>query len=189
MYRIFVISVFVGMATLLIYTYFCEGSRNSERNIIVASFAIMFYSIFGVIYHDRAIAEQYKNYLAEYDKVTTINETRPNKSAEITTVTGVILRKSIWVKTPADVDDLVDAVKRKDTAYLDQMIYDGRARWVFIDTRVFRSPSGLYEGIVFITFLEGQYANQRGYTFAKCVPLEDDYLSGNGITIIPDSHK
>ena len=193
MYRIFVISVFVGLVAVLSYTYFCEGNRNYERNIIVASFAIMLYSIFGVLYHDWAIAEQYKNYLAEYDKVTTVNETLPNKSAEpnksakISTVTGVALRKTLWVSSPSDVDDLVDAIKRKDSAYLDQMVAERRAHWVFVDTRVLRSPSGLYEGVVFITFLEGQYANQRGYTFAKCVPLEDEYLANNGKMYIPDS--
>lgn len=187
MYKLFVVSVFVGMAIVLIYTYFCEGSRNSERNIIVASFAIMFYGIFGMLYHDWSVAEQYKNYFAEYDKMTTVNETRPKKDNEITAVTGVILRKAIWVKNPTDVDDFVAAVKRKDVEYIDQMIYDGRAFYVFADTRVFRSESGLYEGVVFITFLEGQYANQRGYTFSKVVPREDEYLANNGKMYIPDS--
>lgn len=190
MYKLFVISVFVGMAAVLIYTYRCEYNQKQKRNIIVASFAIMFYSIFGVLYHDRTIAEQYKNYLAEYDKLATVNETRPNKSVkpvEITTVTGVALRKTIWVPSPDDVDDFVAALKRKDVAYLDQMIAERRAFYVFVDTRVLRSPSGLYEGVVFITFLEGQYTGKSGYTFSKCVPLEDVYLANDGKMYIPDS--
>ena len=192
MYKLFVISVFVGIAALTVYFYRAEKSSGYDRNVLVFTFALTFYCIFGVIYHDNSVAEQNRIKAFAESGFITVNETRPNKSVkpvEITTVTGVALRKTLWVSSPSDVYDLVDALKRKDAAYLDQMVFDGRAHWVFVDTRVLRSPSGLYESVVFITFLEGQYTNQRGYTFAKCVPLEDEYLANDGKMYIPDSRQ
>lgn len=180
---------FVGVIALAVYIYYGVGSPNYNRNYVLGHFVLVGYFLLGVFIHDANTKIISPAVISTPSEQETTSTKKVAKIPEISTVNGVILRKTIWVKTPADVDDLVAAVKRKDAAYLDQMIYDGRAFYVFADTRVYRSPSGLYDGVVFITFLEGQYTNQRGYTFEKCVPLEDDYLSGKGMTRIPDSHR
>lgn len=177
---------FAGVIALAAYIYYGVGSPNYDRNYILGHFVLAVFFCLGMFIHNFNARIKPYEYPPPEREITSAKKV--SRIPQITTVTGVILRKTIWVKTPDDVDELVAAVKRKDVAYLDQMIYDGRAFYVFADTRVYRSESGLYEGVVFITFLEGQYTNQRGYTFAKCVPLEDDYLSGKGMTRIPDSH-
>lgn len=180
---------FAGLVLFSAYIYYGVGLPNYDRNYVLGHLVLAVCFCLGMVIHN--FDARIKPYVAPAPSPE--QESMPAKeNARIpvmTTETGVILRKTIWVKTPNDVDELVAALKRKDAAYLDQMIYDGRAFYVFADTRVYRSESGLYEGIVFITFLEGQYTNQRGYTFEKCVPLEADYLSGKGMTQIPDSHK
>ena len=172
---------------LAVYIYRGVGSPNYDRNYIVGHFMLAVFFCLGMVIHN--FDARIKPYALTPPEQESASTKKVVQIPKITTVNGVVLRKTIWVKTPDDVDDLVAALKRKDAAYLDQMIYDGRAFYVFADTRVYRSESRLYEGVVFITFLEGQYTNQRGYTFEKCVPLEDDYLSGKGMTRIPDSPR
>lgn len=186
MYKIFVISVFVGIAIMTLYLYFGEKVSGHSRNVFIFAFALTFYCIFGGIYYDSTYRERY---MPNIESAVEIKKAIPSQIPQITTVNGVILRKSIWVKNPADVDDLVDAVKRKDVSFLDRMIAERRAFFVFEDTRVFRSPSGLYDAVVFITFLEGQYMNQRGYTFLRCVPLEDYYFANKDEMYIPNSQQ
>lgn len=178
---------FAGVTVLFVYIYRGVDSPNYDRNYILGHLGLAMFFCLGVIIHN--VDTRIKPYASTPSEQESTSVKQVPRIPKITTVNGVILRKSIWVKTPDDVDDLVSAIKRKDVAYLDQMIYDGRAFYVFADTRVYRSESGLYEGVVFITFLEGQYTNQRGYTFEKVVPLEADYLSGKSMTQIPDSHK
>jgi len=124
------------------------------------------------------------------EKLISSNVTEEKGSSAIKNETeiGVVLRKSIWVKYE-DLDDFVSALKREDVAYLDRMLYEGRAYVVRMDARAMRTESGIYTGIVFITFIEGEYTNQQGYTIKKCVPTEEEYMSNKGKMYIPNSNK
>lgn len=124
------------------------------------------------------------------EKLISSNVTEEKGSSAIKNETeiGVVLRKSIWVKYE-DLDDFVSALKREDVAYLDRMLYEGRAYVVRMDARAMRTESGIYTGIVFITFIEGEYTNQQGYTIKKCVPTEEEYMSNKGKMYIPDSKR
>ena len=68
-----------------------------------------------------------------------------------------------------DVEGFLDAAKRKDVAYIDAMLANGKAFVIKRNTRVLCSDSGAYEGIVFVTFLEGEHTGERAYTFKKRV--------------------
>lgn len=133
-----------------------------------------------------------KNYVKSAKKENAISteqsETKKDTMVKNETVIGVVLRKSIWVKYE-DLDDFVSALKREDVAYLDRMLYEGRAYVVRMDARAMRTESGIYTGIVFITFIEGEYTNQQGYTIKKCVPTEEEYMSNKGKMYIPDSKR
>lgn len=124
------------------------------------------------------------------EKLISSNVTEEKGSSAIKNETeiGVVLRKSIWVKYE-DLDDFVSALKREDVAYLDRMLYEGRAYVVRMDARAMRTESGIYTGIVFITFIEGEYTNQQGYTIKKCVPTEEEYMTNKGKMYIPDSKR
>lgn len=117
-----------------------------------------------------------------------VTEEKGSSAIKNETEIGVVLRKSIWVKYE-DLDDFVSALKREDVAYLDRMLYEGRAYVVRMDARAMRTESGIYTGIVFITFIEGEYTNQQGYTIKKCVPTEEEYMTNKGKMYIPDSKR
>ena len=167
------------------YVYRGDGSReHEERILIIGVFGALNLCLFLFLTVMRPEIKSFMSQMRAKEKVemeapASINET----------VIGVVLRKSLFVADVADVDDLVDAVKRKDAAFLDRMVIEGRAFFVLSDARVYRSNSGIYDGVVFITFLEGEFTNRSGYTFLKCVPTIDEYLADRENMYIPDSKR
>lgn len=84
-------------------------------------------------------------------------------------VNAIVLRSAIFVKSAADIEEFVNAVSSKDTQHLDFMIYKGKAFVVEKNTKVTCAESNKYYGVVFITFREGKYQNQSGYTLSPVV--------------------
>lgn len=78
-------------------------------------------------------------------------------------------RSCFCVIKAEDLDGFVSAAKRKDAAYLDAMLARGQAFVIRKNIRVLCSDSGIYDGIVFVTFLEGEFKDMRAYTFKSRV--------------------
>lgn len=68
-----------------------------------------------------------------------------------------------------DIEKMLDAAKRKDAVYLDNMLADGRAFAVREITKVQCSDSEIRPGIVLVKILEGEFKGQYAYTFSKRV--------------------
>ena len=93
--------------------------------------------------------------------------TKPDKATPTTTY-GIMSENTWW--TPYEhLDEFAETVSRRDSEHLARMANSGKIFKVYRDTKVIYSDSGIYSGIIFITFQEGEYANQRGYTLLKCV--------------------
>ena len=167
------------------YVYCGDGSReHEERILIIGFFGALNLCLFLFL---TVMKPEIKSFMSQIRAKESI-EVRPPSSANETLI-GVVLRKSLCVSNVSDVDDFVDALKRKDAAFLDRMVIEGRAFFVLSDARVYRSNSGIYDGVVFITFLEGEFTNRSGYTFKKCVPTIDEYLADRENMYIPDSNR
>ena len=68
-----------------------------------------------------------------------------------------------------DIEKMLDAAKRKDAAYLDNVLADGRAFAVREVTKVQCADSEIRPGIVLVKILEGEYKGRQAYTFSKRV--------------------
>ena len=97
--------------------------------------------------------------------------TQSTKTTETTekTIYASSQRSCLCIPNVEDIDAFLSAAKRKDVDYIDAMLASGRAFVVRKNTRVLCSDSGIYEGIVFVTFLEGEHTGERAYTFKKRV--------------------
>lgn len=78
-------------------------------------------------------------------------------------------RSCLCIIDAGDIDGFLEAAHRKDGAYIDAMLARGKAFAVKRNTRVICSDSKIHSGIVFVTFLEGEYEGMHAYTFAKRV--------------------
>ena len=190
MVKFFVIATLILLNGIIFYAYKCKGEEGYEETLkgICGIFVIyLIVSLLMITYKS-----EIKNIVRPSRNENTISvektEAKRDEPVKNETVIGVVLRKSIWVKLE-DLDEFVAALKREDVAYLDRMIYEGRAFVVRMDARVMRSESGIYTGVVFITFLEGEYTNQQGYTIKKCVPTEEEYFANEGKMYIPNSNR
>lgn len=192
MIKIFLAGAFIFVVLLAVNIYCNDGSREREENVrIVFVFGMMYVCLFifltVMMPEIKSIMGQRRGGNVTPSEVAV--KEKPRMVSANKTEIGVVLRKSLVVINAADVDDFVSALKRKDAAYLDRMVFEGRAFFVTSDARVYRSDSGLYDGIVFITFLEGWFAEQSGYTFLKCVPTLEEYLADRENMYIPDSNR
>ena len=95
--------------------------------------------------------------------------TRESSGVTEKTIHASAQKSCMCIVNAEDIDKFIDAAKRKDVEYIDAMLYSGKAFVVRRNTRVLCSDSGIYQGIVFVTFLEGEFTGQRAYTFAKRV--------------------
>lgn len=85
------------------------------------------------------------------------------------TIQASAQKSCICVINADDIEKFIDAAKRKDVEYMQSLIISGKAFVIRRNTRVLCSDSGIYDGIVFVTFLEGEFTGQRAYTVAKRV--------------------
>ena len=192
MIKIFVAGALIFIILLVAIMYRNDGNRESEENVlIVFVFGMMYVCLFIFL---TVMTPEIKSFMVQrrsgnVETSDVAAKEKPRMVSVNETEIGVVLRKSLVVTNIADVDDFVFALKRKDVAYLDRMVFEGRAFFVTSDVRVYRSDSGLYDGIVFITFLEGQFTNWSGYTVLKCVPTLEEYLADRENMYIPDSNR
>lgn len=192
MIKIFVAGALIFIILLVVIIYRNDGNRESEENVlIVFVFGMMYVCLFIFL---TVMTPEIKSFMVQrrsgnVETSDVAAKEKPRMVLVNETEIGVVLRKSLVVTNIADVDDFVSALKRKDVAYLDRMVFEGRAFFVTSDVRVYRSDSGLYDGIVFITFLEGQFTNWSGYTVLKCVPTPEEYLADRENMYIPDSNR
>ena len=190
--KFFIAVSLVVFFLLLFHIFNGDDSRENEEKIIIIFVSGMLYTclfMFLTVMTPEIKSLMSQRYSGKIKTSEVATKEKPRIVSANETELGVVLRKSLIVTNAADVDDMFSAVKRKDAAYLDRMVFEGRAFFVTSDARVYRSESGLYDGIVFITFLEGWFKDKSGYTFLKCVPTLEEYLSDRGNMYIPDSNR
>lgn len=88
--------------------------------------------------------------------------------------TGIILKGSIWVEYD-NLKEFVNSLKHKDSDHLEEMLKKRKLFKITQDTKVLSSESGIYNGICFVTFLEGAYTDKSGYTVADFVKTARQY--------------
>ena len=76
-------------------------------------------------------------------------------------------RSCLCIVHAGDLEGFINAAKRKDAEYIDVMLAKGRAFVIRSNTRVLYSDSGIYQGVAFVTFLEGEHTGHRAYTLKK----------------------
>lgn len=91
-------------------------------------------------------------------------------------VDAILLADSFWVVDAENMPYLTDAITRKDTEYLNQLMLEGKVFRVDKDTKVTRFGVAANENNVLIQFKEGRYTNKAGCTFKQYVYTEEDYL-------------
>ena len=80
-----------------------------------------------------------------------------------------VMRGNTWWTPYEHLEEFVNAVIHRDADRLATMANSGKIFKVSRDTKVISSDSGIYDGIVFVTFQEGEFSNKQGYTLSKCV--------------------
>lgn len=95
------------------------------------------------------------------------------KSAE--KVPSILLKESLWVADSDNLPYLNDAIARKDSEYLKQLMLEGKVFLVERDTKVTRFGVAAEKDHVLIQFNEGRYTNKTGYTHASNVVAEKDF--------------
>ena len=89
---------------------------------------------------------------------------------------AVVLKNTMWVKRQ-NLDEFVDvAINNYSSSKIQQMLRNKEIFLVNKDTQVVRYEGNLPEGIVSITFEEGEYRNQTGYARASQVIPEEEYF-------------
>lgn len=93
-----------------------------------------------------------------------------NQHSTITTTTyATVMYGGTWWVPYEHLDEWITALQRRDVARLTEMANTHKTFKVDRDTVVLRSDSGIYSGVVFITFQEGKYSGLSGYTLSNCV--------------------
>ena len=101
------------------------------------------------------------------EKVTEINEIK--KVNAVSKVREVTVKSGAWCAEYENLEEFVNAINQRDAEYLAELADSGKIFKVTRDTQALCSDSGIYKGMVFITFTEGRYTNRRCYTFSKHV--------------------
>lgn len=96
-----------------------------------------------------------------------------DKTAE--RVPSILLKESLWVADSDNMQYLNDAIARKDTEYLNQLMIEGKVFLVERDTKVTRFGVAADKNNVLIQFNEGRYTNKSGCTHASNVVAEKDF--------------
>ena len=103
------------------------------------------------------------------------NEGKDNHADKNDEVDSILLKDSLWVADSDNMPYLNDAISRKDTEYLEQLVIE---RKVFIadkDTKVVRFGVAAYKNNALILFKEGRYTNKTGCTHASNVIDEKEF--------------
>lgn len=90
-------------------------------------------------------------------------------------IDAIAVKGTLWAIDEENMKYLTDAVNRKDSEYLKQLVLEKKIFHVDRDTKVTRIGTTSDEGNVMISFKEGRYTNKTGYTFAYNVFTEEDY--------------
>ena len=98
-----------------------------------------------------------------------------DKPAPESDVDAVLVAGSFFVIDAENMSYLTDAIARKDTEYLNQLILEGKVFKVDKDTKVTRFGVAADENNVLIKFKEGRYTNKAGCTFKQRVYTEEEY--------------
>ena len=97
--------------------------------------------------------------------------------AEPKKIDAVLVAGSFWVIESENMPYLTDALTRKDTEYLRQLMLEGKVFHVDKDTKVTRFGVAADKNNVLILFKEGRYTNKTGCTYVSSVIAEKDYSS------------
>lgn len=90
-------------------------------------------------------------------------------------VSSILLKESFWVVDSGNIPYLNDAITRKDTEYIKQLMIEGKVFLVDRDTKVTQIGEMTAYNNVPILFNEGRYTNKKGFTHASNVVAEKDF--------------
>lgn len=116
---------------------------------------IFFIAILGIIW----IA-----YNPTSDEIKKVGSTKVAKQTSY----GVMQRNTWWAPYE-NLEEYAQAVMSRDAERLAAMANSRKIFKVYRETKVIYSNSGIYSGIIFVTFQDGEYTGKRGYTLSKCV--------------------
>lgn len=80
-----------------------------------------------------------------------------------------VMQGNTWWTPYENLEEYAQAVMNRDAERLAAMANSRKIFKVYRETKVIYSDSGIYSGIIFVTFQDGEYAGKRGYTLSKCV--------------------
>lgn len=167
------ISILLVISVIVLWVYLAKKHKADTRNTSQPSgskYAAVVVGVFlSMVLLPRLISHIENTYNVDIT-VPTITIKSSNQHSTITTTSyATVMYGGTWWVPYEHLDEWITALQRRDVARLTEMANTHKTFKVDRDTVVLRSDSGIYSGVVFITFQEGKYSGLSGYTLSNCV--------------------